>query len=305
MPSRTVDLDDVEPPRGAGDVARERRAHARCRRRRRDPRDGAHERDADEAEDDERRARVARQPDQRHAAAVGQQRRLARLDRQPVADDLAESRHHGRREVARADGRAGGDDDDVVLGDALAEHALELARRRPGRSRAAPARRPPRGRGPRAPARRRRAPGRAPVRRSPAGTISSPVEMIPTRGRACAASSVTPAEASRPRSAARSGRPAGASMSPGRRLLAGLQDAVAGSDAAQQLDVAGHRLGRVLDHHDRVGPAREQPAGRDRHRRARTDLAVGDARPCVTAPASSRNVGSVSEAAYVSAARTA
>ena len=109
------------------------------------------------------------------------------------------------------------------------------------------------------------------------GTISSPVEMIPTRGRACASSSVTPAAASRPRSAARSGRPAGARIVAGRGLLAGLQHAVAGSDAAHQLDVPGHRLGGVLDHHDGVGSGREQPAGRDRHRRARADLAVGRA----------------------------
>ena len=91
-PSPDRDLDDVEPPRGARDVARQRRADDRRRRRRRDPRDRAHERDPDEPEDDERRARVARQPDQRHAAAVGQQRRLARLDREAVADDLAEPR---------------------------------------------------------------------------------------------------------------------------------------------------------------------------------------------------------------------
>ena len=129
------------------------------------------------------------------------------------------------------------------------------------------------------------------------GTISSPVETMPTRGRAWAASSVTPAAASSPRSAARSGRPAGREDVAGLGLLAGLQDAVAGRDAAHQLDVAGHRLGRVLDHHDGVGAVREQPAGRDRHRGARADLARPGARPIVTAPVSSRNAGSVSAAA--------
>jgi hypothetical protein len=61
------------------------------------------------------------------------------------------------------------------------------------------------------------------------------------------------------------------------RLLARVQHAVAGRHAPQQLDVAGHRLGRVLDHHDRVGAVRQQPAGRDRHRGAGTDRPLGRA----------------------------
>ena len=75
----------------------------------------------------------------------------------------------------------------------------------------------------------------------------------------------------------RAQRAAGGRQQVARRgLLARLQHALAGSDAAQQLDVPGHRLGGVLDHHDRVGAAGQQPAGRDRHRRARSDLARRD-----------------------------
>ena len=109
------------------------------------------------------------------------------------------------------------------------------------------------------------------------GTTSSPVETIPTRGRACAAIDVIPAAASSPRSAARSGPPGRREHVARPRLLARVQDAVARCDPAQQLDVTRHRLGRVLDHHDRVGAVREQPARRDAHRRAGTDLALGRA----------------------------
>ncbi len=48
----------------------------------------------------------------------------------------------------------------------------------------------------------------------PGGTTSSPVDTIATRGRRCAEISFTPAAARKPRSGARSGRPAGAKTPP-------------------------------------------------------------------------------------------
>ena len=251
-------------------------SHGRGRRRRRDPRDRAHERDADEAEDDQRGARVSRQPDQRHAATVGKQRRLARLDRQPVADDLAEARGHARGEIAGAHGGAGRHDDDVVLRDGLAEHAFELGRlvgndaaqHRLAARLADEARQ--RGGAGITHLAGRRCPG---ARRH---------DLVTGRDDAHAGRDVggelgdagrgeQPEIGSAERAARRREDVAG------RGLLAGLQDAVARGDAAQDLDMARHRVARVLDHHDGVRSARDQPAGRDLQRRARADLAFRSA----------------------------
>ena len=103
-----------------------------------------------EPEHDERRQRVARQPDHRDSAAFGQQGRLAGLDRQAVAPDagLAEPADGGRGLVPGADRGAGRDH---AAGRWPAAPRAALSPARPGR----------RGRCRRAPAPRRRPSTRA------------------------------------------------------------------------------------------------------------------------------------------------
>ena len=57
-----------------------------------------------------------------------------------------------------------------------------------------------------------------------------------------------------------------------------------GRDRSGHLDGAGHRLRRVLDHHDRVGALGHHRAGRDRHARAGRNRDTV-AEPMRTAPA--------------------
>ena len=59
------------------------------------------------------------------------------------------------------------------------------------------------------------------------------------------------------------------------RVLIGPHDALAGSDRAVDLDRPGHRLGRVLDHHDRVCAGWQHAAGRDGERPAGTEREFG------------------------------
>ena len=102
----------------------------------------------------------------------------------------------------------------------------------------------------------------------PGGTTSSPVDRMPTTGRA---QTLTAGDA-RGREQA---QVLGAQRAPGRReqrsrrrVLVGAHHPVAGRDGAHHLDRARHRLLGVLDHHDRVGPRRQRAAGRHGHRRA-------------------------------------
>ena len=108
-----------------------------------------------------------------------------------------------------------------------------------------------------------------------AGTSSSPVETMATRGRACARTSVSPAAASMPRSCARSGRPGRASSVPG-----------AASSSARTIPspgVAGRRTSISSGVGDWVystfrtesRSGRERRAGRDRHGAAGAHLRLG------------------------------
>ena len=94
-----------------------------------------------------------------------------------------------------------------------------------------------------------------------AGTTSSPVEQMPTTGRACTCDRGDPgsgehAEVGRPQ------RPAGRDQQRADRdVLVGPHHPVTGRDRAHHLDRARHRLLGVLDHHDRVGAVGQRPAG--------------------------------------------
>ena len=159
--------------------------------------------------------RVPRQPDDRHAAAVGEQGRLAGLDGQPVAPDprLAEA-----ATTPAVSSRAPTDEPAEITTRSLAVSAADRAGSSASGSSGTM---PPMTGSPPASATRpasatadasRTWPGRSAA--VPGGTTSSPVEKIATRGRACTLTLVTPAAASSPRSWARSGRPAGTSSAP-------------------------------------------------------------------------------------------
>jgi hypothetical protein len=90
--------------------------------------DEPHEGHAEQTEDHERRQRVAGQADQRHLVEVGEQRGLAGPHGQPVAPDGPEVGHDGRGGVARADGGARGDDQDVRVRAGLLEDGAERRR---------------------------------------------------------------------------------------------------------------------------------------------------------------------------------
>ena len=180
----------------------------------------------------------------------------------------------------------------------LAEHALELRPRRPGRSRAGPARRRPRARARPARARRRRAPGRARASAVAGGTTSSPVETIADARalRARRARSRRPRPAARGRRRAAAGRPArgrrpggpprpGCSTpSPGATPRSSSTWPGIGSVVCSTITTASAPCGSRPP----VGIAIAAPG---------PDLAVRGTRPSTTAPASSRNAGSVSAAA--------
>ena len=119
---------------------------------------------------------------------------------------------------------------------------------------------------------------------------------MPTRGRACAAIAVIPAAASSPRSAARSGRPAGASTSPGRASSPGCRTPSPGATARSSSTCPG--IGSVVCSTITTASA---PCGSS----PPVGIAIAapgptspsGARPIATAPVTSRNAGSVSDAA--------
>ena len=147
--------------------------------------------------------------------ALGEQRRLARLDRQAVAPDRRRARRPRRRSRPARRPRSRPRSRPGRRSRAPAGSAELQAPRSSGRCRRGPARRPRRRPGRPAPRRSRRGPGPGRSVAVSGGTTSSPVEKIATRGSGVHASrSVTPAAASSPSSAARSGRPAWTSAAP-------------------------------------------------------------------------------------------
>src|ERR687891_2179429 len=137
-------LNDVEAARGGGKVAGQPGADRRLRRRAGAPADEPDQRHPDEAEDDEGGSRVARQPDHRDPAALREEGGLARPEREPVAPDagLAERGDSGGGLVAGADGRSGGDDEEVApIRERAAQRRLQrvaLVRHDSGEARLAP-----------------------------------------------------------------------------------------------------------------------------------------------------------------------
>ena len=86
--------------------------------------------------------------------------------------------------------------------------------------------------------RSRRGPGRSPsVRRRRRRRPRRRSRRSPRAGGRATRTSVTPAAASRPRSCARSGRPAGTSSAPGARVLVGAHQAVARRDAGRTTSI--------------------------------------------------------------------
>src|SRR6201996_2218244 len=120
-------LDDVEPARGRRQIAGETARGGRVAVVGGPATGAADQRHAEEPEHDKRRSWIAGEPDDRDAAAVGQERRLARLDRQAVAPDLraGQRRDGGGGLVATAHRRAGTDDDHVAARQRLAQRVEE------------------------------------------------------------------------------------------------------------------------------------------------------------------------------------
>ena len=101
-----------------------------------------------------------------------------------------------------------------------------------------------------------------------AGTISSPVEMIPTTGRRKTLTRVRPERREHARVLGPQ-RPSGRQHGlPAAEILAGGDEVLAGRDRAEHLDGAGIQGVGMLEHDDGVRPGGEHAAGGDAHRLA-------------------------------------
>ena len=227
-------------------------------------------------EGEDRRGRKSRQHRQRLAVDHRQAKRLAGLERDAMDENagLAELRHDAVREIARALRGAAGEHHHVAGFERACASQARARPRRPGKRRTAPARRrlppPPPQRSRRCC--RRPAPDRA---RRPAPPARRRSRAPPLWAGAPTSTSAMPQAASMPISREPMRGPAPQHHLAARDVGAGIGDELAGRGGAAQVDrrcaLVLDQLG-MLDHHHRVGAARNHAAGRDRGGRAGRDL---------------------------------